>query len=179
MTDPVRTPDPAAIARRLPPGAVVVYRAFGDPGALAVARSLRGLSDERGLELLIGADAGLALRVGADGVHLPERLMHRAPALRRAHPRWLISAAAHSAGALIRGDRLGLDALLVSAVFPSRSASAGAAMGPVRFAAMVGLVHAPVIALGGVNNKNAPRLISAGAAGIAAVESLSGQIGPG
>ena len=100
--------------------------------------------------------------------------MHRAPALRRARPQWLISAAAHNAAALVHGERLGLDALLVSSVFPSRSASAIAAMGPVRFAAMTRLVQTPVIALGGVNNKNAPRLISAGAAGIAAVEGLKG-----
>ncbi len=62
---------------------------------------------------------------------------------------------------------------MISPVFPSRSPSAGAPLGPVRFAALVRRVKRPVYALGGVNTKTAPRLIGSGAAGIAAVEALA------
>ena len=99
--------------------------------------------------------------------------MHLAPRLRRAHPGWLISAAAHGAAAIHRGRDFELDALLVSAVFPSRSPSAKAAIGPIRLAALIRVARTPVIALGGINNKNAPRLLSTGAAGIAAIEALA------
>ena len=174
VTDPVRTPDPARIARRLPPGAAVIYRAFGAPDALAVARSLRTVADRRKLILLVGADAALAVRALADGIHLPERWQQKIPALRRAHPGWLITAAAHDASALRRGARFGADALLFSTVFPSRSASAGPPIGPVRFSALIRRMPTPVVALGGVNAANAPRLIGAGAAGLAAVEGLTG-----
>jgi thiamine-phosphate pyrophosphorylase len=175
FTDPARTPDPEAVARRLPAGSAVVYRAFGAQDARAVADRLRRIAREQGLRLLIGADAALAADAGADGVHLPERLMRLAPRLARAHPGWLISAAAHDAAAIRRGGRLGLDALVVSAVFPSRSPSAGRAMGPMRLARLVRGSPVPVIALGGVTNKNAPRLLGTGAAGIAAVEGLAGE----
>src|SRR5258705_12983896 len=74
FTDPVRTPDPEAIARTLPRGSAIVYRAFGAPDAAAVGGRLRRIARERGLKLLVGADLGLARRLGADGVHLPERL---------------------------------------------------------------------------------------------------------
>jgi thiamine-phosphate pyrophosphorylase len=170
FTDPVRTPDPLAVARRLPPGAVVVHRTFGAADAETAAVALRQLTWARGLLLLIGADHRLAARVGADGVHLPERLSHRVVAIRRGRPGWLISVAAHDEAAIRRGQAA--DALVVSAVFPSRSPSAGPALGPTRFAALVRASRKPVIALGGINNKNAPRLISTGAAGIAAVEGL-------
>jgi thiamine-phosphate pyrophosphorylase len=174
FTDPVRTPDPEAVARRLPAGAAVVYRAFGDANAPLIADRLHRIARERGLRLLIGADAGLAASIGADGVHLPERSMHLAPRLARAHPDWLISAAAHGAGAIRRGSDFGVDALVVSPVFPSRSPSAGRAMGPVRFAGLIRNATVPVIALGGVTKKNAPRLLSTGAAGLAAVDGLAG-----
>jgi len=154
---------------------VVVYRAFGAENAPILAQRLRRIARDRGLRLLIGADAGLAARVSANGVHLPERLMHLAPRLAHAHPGWLISAAAHDAVAIKRGADLGLDALVVSAVFPSRSPSAGSALGPIRFAELVKGATVPVIALGGVTNKNAPRLLSTGAAGMAAVEGLAGR----
>lgn len=173
LTDPARTPDPAKAVLGLPRGTVVVYRAFGAPDRLAVARALRQVTRERGLKLLIGLDWRLAAAVGADGVHLPQRLMRVGPGLRRRRPDWLISAAAHDAAAVVAGGRMGLDALLVSAVFPSRSASAGRALGTVRFAALTTKSRAPVIALGGVNDVTAPRLRSTGAAGLAGVEALA------
>jgi thiamine-phosphate pyrophosphorylase len=149
---------------------VVVYRAFGAPDAEAVAKTLRRLTGARGLYLLIGADETLAARVGADGVHLPARLAHRIVRLKRAHPGWLVSAAAHSQAAIRRARRA--DAVVISAVFPSRSPTAGPALGPLRFALLANTSYAPAVALGGINSKNAPRLLSTGAAGLAAIEGL-------
>ena len=169
LTDPERTADPIAAAAGLPRGAAVVYRAFGAADRWATARALRRLTRERGLKLLIGADWRLAAAAGADGVHLPERLMGQAPRLRRYRPNWLISAAAHDRAAITAAGRMGLDAILVSAVFPSDSPSAGRPLGPVRFAALAARTGVPVIALGGVNETTAPRLLSSRAAGLAGV----------
>lgn len=167
FTDPARTPDPVALAQAMPRGAGLVYRAFGAKDAEDVARKLKAVARTRGLILLIGADARLAARVGADGVHLPERMAWRAPALRR--DGWLVTAAAHS----VRAARVsGVDAMVVSAVFPSNSASAGKPMGPVRLAMMVRAAGRPVYALGGVTNKTARRLLPTGVVGIAGVEAF-------
>lgn len=173
FTDPARTPDPVAVARGLPRGTAVVYRAFGAPDALARARALREIARRRGLILLIGADARLAQAVGAHGVHLPERLVHKARRLKAAHPQWIVTAAAHSEPAARRAARQGADAAVVSAVFPSRSASAGRPMGPRRLAQIARAAGTPVYALGGVTNETARGLLDAGVAGIAAVDGLS------
>jgi thiamine-phosphate pyrophosphorylase len=170
VTDPERTPDPEAIVARLPRGAGVIYRGFGAPEAGAMAARLRALTARRGIVLLIGADTALAAAVGADGVHLPERLMDQAQRLRRAKPHWLITAAAHGPCAVSKGGGIGLDALLVSVIFPSLSPSARPAVGVTRLAALARGSKTPVIALGGVNDKTAPRLIGAGVRGLAAVE---------
>ena len=124
FTDPKRTPDPERVAERLPAGAAVVFRAFGAPDAAARGRRLREITRRRGLTLLVGADAALALEVKADGLHLPERLAADAPGLRAMHPGWLITLAAHDEAAARLGASVGVDALVVSPIFPSRSPSA-------------------------------------------------------
>lgn len=169
FTDPERTPDPEGIAARLPRGSAIVYRTFGAKDADVRALRLKRIARARGLKLLIGQDAALARRVGADGVHLPERLAHRAGPLKRAHPDWIITCAAHS----LRAARGGAaDAVVISAIFPSRSASAGQPLGPLRLAAII-RANRPAYALGGVNEKTARRLLNAGLIGLAAVEGLS------
>lgn len=168
FTDPARTPDPVAVASRLPRGSGVVLRTFGAAEGEAQAWALKAVAQARGLKLLIGQDATLARRVGADGVHLPERLAHLAGPLKRGRPRWIVTAAAHSRRAVLTAAAA--DAVVISPAFPSRSRSAGAPLGPLRLASLSR--GRAAYALGGVNMKTARRLIDAGLIGLAAVEGL-------
>jgi thiamine-phosphate pyrophosphorylase len=152
---------------------VVIYRAFGARGAPTVARRLRRMTRERGLKLLIGADWRLAAAIDADGVHLPQRLAWLATGLRRRRPGWLVTAAAHDERAIVSCGRLSLDAILLSVVFPSRSPSAGRALGVIRFNRLAGRSRIPVIALGGVNDATATRLRGSRAAGLASVSGFA------
>lgn len=149
-----------------------MFRAFGATDALAVGRRLREIADARGLVLLVGADEALAQAIGADGVHLPERLVHRAGPIRRRHSRWIVTAAAHGRAGLVAAARAGADAVLLSPAFESASPSAGRPLGPARFATLARTARVPVYALGGVNMKTAPRLLGSGAAGLAAIGAL-------
>ncbi|MFC3071294.1 thiamine phosphate synthase [Phenylobacterium soli] len=170
FTDPQRTPDAEPIARTLPRGAAIVFRAFGAADAAAQGRRLRAIARARGLRLLVGADPELARALGADGLHLPERLGGRARAWRQ--PGWIVTSAAHSLAAARRAKAAGADAVVVSAIFPSGSPSAGAPMGPVRLALLARQAGLPVYALGGVNDKTARRLKDAGLVGLAAVDAF-------
>jgi thiamine-phosphate pyrophosphorylase len=172
VTDPARTPDPVTIAERLPRGCGVIYRAFGATGALVTARRLAGVAEDCGLTLLIGLDAVLAEEAGAHGVHLPERFRSAAPALRRRHPDWILTGAAHSHAAVAAAAQAGFDAVLLSPVFPSRSPSAGEPLGLEAFSRMVRGAGLPVYALGGVNTQNVETLHGSGASGIAVVGAL-------
>lgn len=167
FTDPDRTPDPAAVARRLPRGAAVVYRHFGAAERARVARELSAICRSRGLALLIGADAELARRCGADGVHWPERLL---PAEHGGFR--LVTGAAHNAAAVLRASAAQLDACVLSPVFETESASANPALGLFRAGHIARASAIPVIALGGIDARNARRLAGRGFAGIAAVSAL-------
>lgn len=162
------------MAKALPQGSAIVFRTFGASEALAQGRRLKAIARRGGLKLLVGADARLAAELGADGVHLPERMAGHAGRLKRARPGWIVTAAAHGEAAARRARRSGADAAVVSTVFPSASASAGRPMGPLRLAALARATGLPIYALGGVNNETAGRLVGAGLAGLAAVEGLAG-----
>jgi thiamine-phosphate pyrophosphorylase len=170
LTDPERVTDPEAILATLPPEVGVIYRPFGAPDAIDVGIRLAAIARRRGITLLAGADPDLALAIGADGLHLPERLASQLPALRAAYPDWILTAAAHSLAAVEAAATA--DALLVSPVFPSNSPSAGVPLGLAAFTALVAASRAPVYALGGVTARTAAQLADSGAAGFAAIEAF-------
>lgn len=174
FTDPARVPNPEAVAERLPRGAGIVFRAFGSEDAVEQGRRLRAIADARGLLLLAGAHPGLAEGIGADGLHMPERLTGEIPRLRAEHGRYLITVAAHDATAIQAAERAGADAVVVSPVFPSNSPSAGEPLGLEGLRSLVAATALPVYALGGVRAHTVTQLIGSGIAGIAAVEALAG-----
>ncbi|MFN4295379.1 MAG: thiamine phosphate synthase [Brevundimonas sp.] len=177
VTDPDRTPRPWEIAARLPPGAAVIHRGFGRAEAEADARRLRAVTLEGQVRLLIGLDIALAVAVGADGVHLPERTLHRAGEARAAGLA-LVTGAAHSPEALDRAADTGLDAAVLSPVFPTASPSGGEALGSERFGAMISGARLPVLALGGIHAANVRMLASSGAAGLCAVDGIVRAFAP-
>jgi thiamine-phosphate pyrophosphorylase len=155
----------------------VTHRASRRPAAAADARRLREVTRAAGVRLLIGLDAALAVAVGADGVHLPERALDQADEARGAGLA-LVTGAAHSPEALARAAALRLDAALLSPVFPTTSPSGGAALGAQRFADWARAAGLPVIALGGVHAGNAADLATSGACGVAAVEGIARAFRP-
>jgi len=169
FTDPERTPRPWETAARLPAGAGVVFRAFGRPEALETGLRLREATRKAGVRLLVGLDADLAERIAADGVHLPERAADRAGALRRDRPGWLLTAAWHGEAPAPTG----LDALILSPVFPAGGASADkASLGVAAFARLATDASTPVYALGGIDAANVMRLAGSGACGVAGVAAI-------
>ncbi|HEV2082347.1 MAG TPA: thiamine phosphate synthase [Brevundimonas sp.] len=175
MTDPIRTPRPWRTAARLPAGAAVIHRGFGRPEAPDEVARLRDATRTAGVRLLVAADEALALSVGADGLHLPERDLHRADPLRARRPDWLLTGALHAPA---RSAPRALDAVLVSPVFAAGGASAARPpLGPQGLAAMIAAAGVPAYALGGIGPANARTLADGGAVGIAAVAAVSAAFG--
>ena len=173
MTDRARVADPVAVAGTLPHGAGVILRDYDAPGRARLAVALAALCRQRGLLFLVAGDERLAAMAGADGLHLPEWQVGRLPAVRRRHPMWLVTAAAHGRTALRRAALAGADAAFVSPVFATRSHPGAPHLGTVRFAALVRTTDMPVYALGGVDEKTVSRLRPAGIAGVAAIGAVA------
>jgi thiamine-phosphate pyrophosphorylase len=170
MTDPKRTPNPERIVARLPAGFGVIFRHFGAKDRYKIGERLARLCRRKRLVLLVSADPDLARAIRADGVHWPETKLS---GVRKRNSRWIETTSAHSRLAVARAARLSVDAVIVSAIFPSASKSAGKPIGPLTFRALTRNVRLPVYSLGGVNADNAGSIAlrSAGWAAIDAVMS--------
>lgn len=168
FTDPVRTPDPAAIARRLPRDAAIVFRHFGAENRVRTARELSAIARGRWLRLLIAADPALAARVGADGVHWPEQRLPK----RRDHAARLVTASAHSAEGIAAARAFGADACVLAPVFETRSTSGNPPLGLFHASQMARAANMPIIALGGIHGRNARKLAGRGFAGLAAIDAF-------
>ena len=177
MTDDVRLADPLPAARALPAGSAVILRHYRAPERAALARCLAAIARRRGLVLLVGEDPALARRVGAHGVHLPERAIGRAGSVRW-HREWLITAAAHSPAALRAAAAAGADAALLSPLFPTASHPGVRPLGLQRFAALARQSRLPVYALGGIGRAHTQLLQGSGAVGIAGIGGLIPRAAP-
>ena len=175
LTDSVRLADPFPAVRALPPGATVILRHYDAPDRATMARALAALCRRRRIRFLVAGDARLARAVRADGIHLPENQLRRGS--RRWHlwrlPGWWVSAAAHGRAALHRAEAAGVDAALLSPVFPTRSHPGTRTLGAVRFAHLCRDVRIPVFALGGIGPDTARRVPVGRVAGIGGIVALS------
>ena len=164
--------EPLAIAARLPRGSGVIYRDYAAPDRAAYAAEMAKLARRRGLVLLVAGDAALARAVGAAGLHLPEhRLGRRLPPPPGGG---LVTAAVHSRQAILRAARAGVDAVLLSPVFATKSHPDARPIGPHRLARLLRVSCLPVYALGGIDATRARRLPPR-LAGIAALRAFADQ----
>jgi len=173
MTDETQAQDPIAAARNLRRGCAIIVRHRDSASRALLAMRLQAIAQSRDLLLLISQDAELAIRLGADGLHLPESRAREAAHWKTLRPQWLVTAAAHSAAAVARAARAGADAALLAPIFPTRSHPDRAALGAVRARLIARSAPLPLYALGGVSAATALRLSNSPFAGFAAIEALS------
>lgn len=170
MTDRLRVPNPILIARALPKGSAVILRDYNMPKREALAAQLAQICNARSLFLLIGADPALAHRVGAKGLHIPSWFREW-----NEIPKTLIVTASCHNDAELRGARaVDVKIALLSPAFPTLSHPDANALGAERFRRMAAASPIPVLALGGVNEGNAPKLAGPNVAGIAAIGAFVG-----
>ncbi len=173
LTDEIRLPEPAAAARKLPRGCAIIVRHRNSAARERLARQLIAIAQARDLLLLISEDAELAIRIGAQGLHLPESQAGRAFHWKALRPDWLITAAAHSAAAIAGAARAGAGAALLAPVFPTRSHPDRQSLGVPRARLIAVRASIPVYALGGINPANAQRLSGSRFSGLAAIDALT------
>jgi thiamine-phosphate pyrophosphorylase len=146
------------------------------PLAARIVEAVRAADNEAGgrTRVLVNGPARLALDAGADGVHLhgnsgPAAVRAAQQVYARAGRDAVVSAACHSPEEIRQAA--GASLLLFSPIFEKVTAE-----GPTRGQGLAALRAAvdiakpiPVLALGGVTEKNAAACVQAGAVGIAAI----------
>ncbi len=137
------------------------------------AAALLALCQAAGAPLIINDDLELALAIGADGVHLGRGDGELRAARQALGPARLLGASCYDRIDLAR-DALaaGADHIAFGSVYAS-STKPGAVRAPLELLTRARAeLAAPVVAIGGIDARNAPPVIAAGAAALAVLSAL-------
>jgi thiamine-phosphate pyrophosphorylase len=169
MTDDDRRIDWVEAVRALPRNAAVIVRSRSASRREALARTLMPIARKTGVLVFIAADAALAIRLRADGVHWPENLPANLASLRRIGPKLILTMSAHGAPGLVAARRHKADAAILSPMFATQSHPEKPGLRAVRWGALRRLAHLPVLALGGIGAQSAAAAVSLGASGLVVI----------
>jgi len=184
MTDWQRVPNPLAAINRLPAGSGVIFRHYEAETKIKIAHAVKDLCNKNNLLLIVAGDYDLASNIDADGLHLPEFILHNPPLnvrLWQRSPTKLLTATAHSLISIRKCAALGVDAALVSPVFPTASHPetnfGKQTLGALGLTRMSRSSPVPVYALGGITQQNAAQLLKTPARGIAGISGIADNDG--
>ena len=181
VSDDERMANPELFLGRLPPKSMVLLRSKNQANLYQLAVRVIPLARALGHRVLLAGPARLALRAGADGVHLSEAILKRGSIKDLASgplPQgFILSASAHGEAALRRAKSAGVDFAVLGPALPTQSHAGAKTLGVLRFCKLVGHSPVVVVAIGGMNKITSKRVGGAGAklVGFAAIEMFAGK----
>ncbi|HEX5512770.1 MAG TPA: Nudix family hydrolase [Gammaproteobacteria bacterium] len=125
----------------------------------------------RGAQVLLNAEPELALRLGADGVHLSSPRLQALRARPVPADLWC-AASCHDAAELLQASAIGVDFAVLSPVQATASHPQAAPLGWRNFERLVWDLPLPVYALGGVGPDDLADALAVRAQGVAAIRAL-------
>tara|TARA_R110001599_G_scaffold55401_5_gene153322 strand:- start:39271 stop:39840 length:570 start_codon:yes stop_codon:yes gene_type:complete len=159
---------------RVPAGGMLLIRRRHQAAAFNDAAAIAATAAERGIMISVSLSTP-PKSLPVDAVHIPEHALKnwRRADLVRLNPSF-VSASAHGWTGISKAAAVGVDAVLVSTVFATKSHPNHSALGLYRFAALVQASPIPVYALGGMTYDRSRRTTAVGAAGFAGIGLFTG-----
>ncbi|MCE5296254.1 MAG: thiamine phosphate synthase [Euryarchaeota archaeon] len=140
------------------------------------ALEVRLVTRENNAAFIVNDELDVALAAKADGVHLGQDDLPIEAARRIVPDDFIIGISVSSAVQALKAQEGGADYVALSPVFDTASKNdAGAGRGLEALKEIRKAVTIPVIAIGGVDKKNVPSIIEAGADGVAVISAVVGQ----
>ncbi len=169
----------AQVEQAIAGGACVIqYReTSGDPEKrLRAGKALLALCRASGVPLIINDDLDLAMRIGADGVHLGRDDADPAVARKHLGPRAIIGVSCYDQlEQALHAQEIGADYAAFGRFFPSSTKPLAVQATPDLLRRARERMTIPLVAIGGITPENGASLISAGADMLAVVDAVFGQ----
>jgi thiamine-phosphate pyrophosphorylase len=159
-------------------GAAVVQlreKELDDADFLAEAERFVALCREKHAISIINDNVEIALKAGADGVHVGQEDLETGHARALLGPDKIIGVSAHSLEEALRAEAAGADYLGVGAAFATGTKSGAVPIDHAVYRAVTEAVRIPVVAIGGISRENILELKCCGLAGAAVVSALFAQ----
>ena len=143
-----------------------------DDELIREAESVLALCRSKGVPLIINDNYEVALKIGADGVHVGIEDAPVAKIRRRAGSGFIIGATAKTVEQAKNAESAGADYIGVGAVFPSPTKKNAIRITNAQLEEIVSSVNIPAVAIGGITLENADEINCRGPSGIAVVSAV-------
>ncbi len=143
-----------------------------DDSFTAEAIEIGALCKSYGVPFIINDNVEVAIRSGADGVHVGQDDLSAASVRARAGENMIIGVSAHSVEEALEAVRNGADYLGVGSMFATSTKANVVHLKPETLRDICAAVEVPVVAIGGIGKGNILSLKGTGADGVALVSAI-------
>ncbi len=142
---------------------------------LKEALEIKGLCNRYNVPFVINDNVDIALKIGADGVHVGQSDMQANNVREILGNDKIIGVTAKTVEQALIAQKRGADYLGVGAVFSTSTKADAKGIDGNTFKAICNAVHIPVVAIGGINQENVSKLKGYGMNGVAVISGIFGQ----
>lgn len=142
---------------------------------LAEAERFVALCRRKGVISIINDNVEIAVKTGADGVHVGQEDLAAGRVRALLGPDKLMGVSVHSVAEALAAQTAGADYLGVGAAFATGTKADAKPVSKETIRAITAAVDIPVVAIGGISRKNLPELRGCGLDGVAVVSALFAQ----
>lgn len=136
------------------------------------AEAIKKITDKYCIPLIINDNIDIMLACGAAGVHVGQQDMRTEDVRQKVGPKKIIGVSAHSVEEAIAAQKAGADYLGVGAAFGTSTKKDAGNISLETITQIVKHVSIPVVAIGGINEKNIGELRKTGVDGAAVVSAI-------
>ena len=148
---------------------------LGDEAFLEEAKEIQQLCRKYGVPFIVNDNVEVALKVGADGIHVGQKDMEAGNVRRLLGPDKILGVSAQTVEQAILAEKNGADYLGVGAVFPTGSKDDADDVSHETLAAICKVVKIPVVAIGGISKNNLLELKGTGICGVSVISAIFAQ----
>lgn len=145
---------------------------LSDEEFLAEALEISALCRQYGVPLFINDNVEIAVKCGADGVHVGQNDMDAAQVRQRVGDDMMIGVSVHSVEEALKAVEAGADCLGAGAVFSTSTKTDANVLPRAILKEICAAVDVPVAAIGGINQSNLSQLSGTGVAGVALISAI-------
>ena len=147
-------------------------KAMDDAAILREAREIHALCRQYGVPFIVNDRVEIAIACGAEGVHVGQDDMAAGDVRRLAGEGMILGVSVHTVDEALEAIQNGADYLGLGAVFPTSTKTDVEQMANETVRAICDAVDVPVVAIGGINQKNMRKLSGSGVDGVALVSAI-------